>query len=118
MPTATAPSMLALGLAAKFAGSQSVQPPSPVPRAALVRLAYNVTLTHPRHLVCCSRYVVSWRSYRDPSLYASTLLYRSPDLPAAPADKGKGKQKAEWWGITNECPHLNAPLERKCRPTH
>lgn len=61
----------------------------------------------------CSRYVVSWRSYRDPALYASTLLYRSPALPVTCTDQAQRAPKAEWWGITNECPHLNAPLERE-----
>lgn len=50
------------------------------------------------------RYVLSYRSYRDPSLHATTLIYRHASAP----DDEAGK---DWWAITGECPHLGAPLE-------
>ncbi|KAK4058905.1 hypothetical protein OIO90_000351 [Microbotryomycetes sp. JL221] len=45
------------------------------------------------------RHVLTWRSYRDPSLHESVLIYRF-------------SQRNKWYGLINQCPHLGAPLEQ------
>ncbi|KAK4053771.1 hypothetical protein OIV83_001427 [Microbotryomycetes sp. JL201] len=44
------------------------------------------------------KHVLTWRSYREPSLHESILVYRF-------------SQRNRWYGLTNTCPHLGASLE-------
>ncbi|KAL8286133.1 hypothetical protein RQP46_004621 [Phenoliferia psychrophenolica] len=50
------------------------------------------------------RHVLSWRSYRDPSLHTGTLIFRFPSPP-------DDNSPATWTSMESECPHLAAPLE-------
>lgn len=59
------------------------------------------------------RFVLSYRSYRDPSLHSTILIYRHAELPLD-EEEGEGRNQS-WFGIANECPHLGAPLERELR---
>ncbi|KAM0792280.1 hypothetical protein ACM66B_004971 [Microbotryomycetes sp. NB124-2] len=43
------------------------------------------------------RHVLTWRSYRDPSLHESILVYRF--------------SSRQWYGLTNVCPHIGGPME-------
>lgn len=60
------------------------------------------------------RFVLSYRSYRDPSLHSTTLIYRHAEIPVEVTDEEDGGEVRNlWFGIANECPHLGAPLERE-----
>ncbi|KAM0755325.1 DUF455-domain-containing protein [Meredithblackwellia eburnea MCA 4105] len=58
------------------------------------------------------RHVLSWRSYRDPSLHNDILLFRFPAPPIDDQEDGQhDTAEDEWRAMESECPHLAAPLE-------